>query len=93
MAKRRTKKEKIKAKHSFGYQWSADKSGSYTEPVNRQFVKAPKNKSAVLENSKSANLLDKDGNLGIIKKNMLKSLIISSLILSLELVLYLAWQR
>lgn len=86
MAKRRTKKQKEKAKHTFNLSWSP------SEPdVKGQFNFEPKRPRAGLRHKESALSLAKDGSLASIKKDILKSLVIVSLILALEVVLYLAW--
>jgi len=86
MAKRRTKKEKEKAKHAFNLSWAPSEAG-----VKGQFNFEPKRPRAGLQHKESALSLAKDGSLASIKKDIVKSLIIVSLILALELVIYLAW--
>ena len=86
MAKRRTKKEKEKAKHAFNLSWAPSEPG-----VKGQFNFEPKGPRAGREHKESALSLAKDGSLASIKKDIVKSLIIVSLILALELVIYLAW--
>lgn len=86
MAKRRTKKQKEKAKHTFDLSWSP------SEPdVKGQFNFEPKKPRSSSHKHESALSLAKDGSLASIKKDIVKSLIIVSLILALEVVLYLAW--
>ncbi len=86
MAKRRTKKQKEKAKHVFSVSWVPSEPG-----VKGQFNSELKKPGASSGKHESALSLAKDGSLASIKKDILKSLIIVSLILALEVVLYLAW--
>jgi hypothetical protein len=90
MPKRRTRKQKIQPKHTFLYQWSKTKSASQAGVVKGQFINEAKKQASEAGDKENANLLEKDVNLTAIKKNILKSLILTSLVLCLELVLYLA---
>ena len=96
MSKRRTRKQKESAKHNFSLSWGPSsqsndpeaKTSSDTSSVKRQTensINATKSKN---NKPNSANSTAVYENLGSIKHNLIKSLIISSLILSLELVLY-----
>lgn len=86
MAKRRTKRQKQKARHAFSLSWSP------SEPdVKGQFNFEPNKPRTNSRKHESALSLAKDGSLASIKKDIIKSLIIVSLILALEVVLYLAW--
>jgi hypothetical protein len=86
MPGRRTKKQKLKAKHSFNLSWAP------SEPrVKGQFNIEPKAQKPNSRPHESALNLAKDASLASIKKDMLKSLILASLILALEVVVYLAW--
>lgn len=94
MSKKRTRKNKEKARHQFLVSWSpATNKASNNSSVNRQLgtrvSKLTKAKSIV----KNANLSDQDESLGRAKKEIIRSLILSSLILAGEVVLYLAWSR
>jgi len=86
MAKRRTKKQKAAAKHNINLSWAP------SEPsVKGQFNFEPKKPKASSQKHENAISLAKDGSLASIKKDIVKSLILVSLILALEVVLYLAW--
>ncbi len=93
MSKKRTKKQKEKAQHRFT---SNLKTGSTTfrfEPsVNSQTDSAFNKEINEPNNSASAKYSAKDSDLSTIRKNIFKSLILSSLILSTELVIYLIWK-
>lgn len=83
MSKRRTRKEKQQAKHRFPAPFEAG-------------VKGQKNigyeaKPGKHEGSKSADLTAQAGSTLPIKRDIIKSLLLVSFILSLELVVYLAW--
>jgi hypothetical protein len=86
MAKRRTKKQKEGAKHVFNVSWAPSEAG-----VKGQFNFEPKKPRAGSHKHESALSLAKDASLASIKKDIVKSLIVVSLILALEVVLYLAW--
>jgi len=84
MGKRRTKKEKLTAKHR-----SQALLGTL---VKRQSVIVPAGTQSKNTFTKQAEILDKDDNLASIKKDIFKSLILACLILGVEMVLYLAWK-
>ncbi|MFZ5932615.1 MAG: hypothetical protein ACOYT7_00805 [Patescibacteria group bacterium] len=81
MGKRRTRQEKERALHTF----------VFTHDVKGQFKIEAKSQEAKPDKPKNADILAKDGNLASIKADILKSLLIASLILGAELVVYLAW--
>ena len=91
MGKRRTRQEKEKALHSFSLSWSpeADSRGN----VKRQFKNEAKAYLPKAGKQESAMILAKDNSLRLIKKDIFKSLVIASLIITLEVVLYLAWRN
>lgn len=91
MGKRRTRKEKEKAVHGFSLSWSpeATSKGSVKGQLKNE-AKAHSTKASKQEN---AMLLAKDSGLWLIKKDIFKSLVIASLIITLEVVLYLAWRN
>ncbi len=109
MAKRRTRKQKEKAKHQFAVSWkpakllyqnrqqSTSKSKAKTTTseaiVKGQFKKRAK--ALKLQKSKKEKAKDtaKDANLASIKLDIRKSLFLASLILSLEIMIYLWWSR
>ena len=99
MSKRRTRKEKERAKHTFSLSWSPSSKSFVSEPkktlpeanVKRQFGTTLK-----LANSKSsepdlADITAKDIALSQTKHDIIRSLILAGIIIGLELVLYLAW--
>ena len=99
MTKRRTKKQKQKAKHPFTVNWEP-RSSTYKPEVqsasSTAFVKGQTKstkKSTKLSGAKT-NSTENTAvyeNIASIKHNLVKSLVISSLILSLEVVLYFIW--
>ena len=100
MAKRRTRKQKEKAKHRFVI--SRDPTGSAAKPQPKKsnseaVVKGQTKKRFSLKKSKKskakiADLLAKDSGLASIKRDIVKSLILASFILGLEIMLYLRWR-
>lgn len=93
MAKRRTKKQKERAKHQFTLSWKPNsKTGTAKATVKGQKKLNQNTKKQKAPKRKSAYLMEKSVNLRIIRRDILKSLILASLILSLEVVLYLFWQ-
>lgn len=92
MSKKRTREQKSKAKHSFVVSWT---NNTYQAPsrmvVNRQTESAGTKAKSKKEPKESAHLLDKDSDLTSIKKSIVKSLILTSLILATEVVLYFLW--
>lgn len=93
MTKRRTRKQKEKAKHQFSISWEPTyKSSNFKPSVKGQFKKPSSLKVKGRLSSKNAKKLAKAGNLASIKRDIVKSLIITSFILALEIMLYLAWQ-
>lgn len=100
MAKRRTRKQKIKAKRPFvlnrngskKVKSDAPKKTDRNFPVKGQIKKGLKHKKKREFKAKSADNMAKDTKTASVKKDLLKSLIIASLILSLEVVIYLGWK-
>lgn len=93
MAKRRTKKQKQEAKHTFSVKWESGSSIIKFEPsVNSQFKKTDSSSISESDFKKSAVNSVQYQEVKSIKKNIYKSLIISSLILVSEAVLYLIWK-
>ncbi len=92
MGKRRTRAEKEKAHHSFLYSWQGQpEKGPVRHDVKGQFKNEPDDISKKHRKANSANLMAKDDSLASVKRNMVKSLILASLILAAEVVVYLAW--
>ena len=94
MTKKRTKEDKAQAKHPFLISW--DKTSSSQAPALH--VKGQKENQQITKKGSGTTLNKSDIsasiiNLASIKKDIVKSLLIASFILSLELMLYLAWSR
>jgi hypothetical protein len=85
VGKRRTKKEKQRARHEFSLSWSNEAS------VKGQFNSEADTRRAKPDRPESAKITANDASLKPLKRNIIKSLAIASLILALEVVLYLAW--
>jgi len=92
MSKKRTKKEKSAAKHTFLISWNNKvNQGSPSLTVKRQTAQQPSSINQKDIGGNSAYLLDKDSDLTSVKRGMIKSLILVSLILATEVVLYFLW--
>jgi len=92
MAIRRTREDKINARHQFLYSWSDKATESQFEHnVKRQLKTELGVDSKDSETSKNVNILAQNGTLASIKRDLLKSLFLACLILGIEVVLYLAW--
>lgn len=91
MAIHRTKKQKETTHYPFLVSWTP-KLGSEArvkgESKLAKTMPVPK-----LTRAERADLLAKDASLGRIKKDIIRSLILVSFILALEVVVYLAWSR
>ncbi len=93
MAKRRTKKQKQKAKHSFTIKWEPGSSNLNFEPsVNSQISNSKMSEANEPNLGKNAMITVKGLDLEGIKKNIFRSLILAGLILASELVIYLIWK-
>ena len=100
MAKRRTKKQKRQAKHQFLLKWEPEK--PIAKAKARKTVSVPAVKGQIKNQAdlnikakaklKIADFQANNGGLASIKRDLVKSLIIASLVLALEVVLYLAWK-
>ena len=92
MSKRRTKEEKIRANYSFIFNSNAIRFAK--ENVVKSHLKLNK-----VDGIKEAKMQKKglnkelENNLNYIKKDIIKTLILTTLILSLEIVLYFAWKK
>ena len=92
MGKRRTREQKAKARYNFkGYYWSEAKNTEVEANVKGQFEKTPNAELKDTHTTNNAEQLAQQGYLGSVKKDIIKSLMFSSLILGIELVIYLAW--
>jgi hypothetical protein len=93
MAKRRTRKQKQKAVHQFNLSWQPEPKNASTEPIVKGHLKNGVNTPST-KPSKAKLAIDstKDAQVSVIKRNLVRSLIIVSLILALEVVIYLVWR-
>ncbi len=99
MAKRRTRKDKEKAKHQFTISWkpsqskikSEAKNKAFEPNVKRQFKYTDKKPGYSDNKLKETYLSEKSYDLASIKKDMLRSLILATIILASEIVLYFVW--
>lgn len=100
MAKRRTKKQKRQAKHQFLLKWEPEKliakakaQKTVSVPTVKGQIKSQASLSTKTKDKlKFADFQANNGGLALIKRDLTKSLIIASLVLALEVVLYLAWK-
>lgn len=88
MAKKRTKKQKVEAKHHFTLSWNQTNNVALDKHVKREISNLDRHEKIKLSRANNAKYTAKDYNLALIKNDLVKTLIISSLILSLEVVLY-----
>jgi hypothetical protein len=94
MAKRRTRKQKERAKHQSAISWKPSHEIRQDKPrVKGQFDFEAGDTSDEAKKAKNAKKLAKDDSLGIIKRDIVKSLLLASLILALEIMVYLAWNK
>ena len=88
MSIQRTRKNKENPHYNFLYSWTP------SQPrVKRESVLTDKAIPVKLSASKRAEIQAKEDSFGRIKKDIIKSLILVSFILILELVVYLAWSK
>lgn len=93
MAKRRTRKQKERAKHRFVFPVDEpDKIDSSQAVVKSQLKKAAKLKTTPIQYTKNAVKSAKDDSLAETKKEIIKSLALASLILASEIMIYLIWR-
>ena len=93
MAKRRTRRQKQEARHQFNVSWTPrPQSLSAEASVKSQIKIKPTPRLGRGQRSKKAKLLAKEGSFEAQRRDTLKSLILASVILAAELVLYLAWK-
>lgn len=94
MAKRRTRKQKESAKHNLAFSWKPTKEIRDNSPrVKGQFNFEASPTPTEASKNKNAKSLAKDGSLSVVKRDIVKSLILASLILALEMMVYLAWNK
>jgi hypothetical protein len=84
----RTRKNKEHPHYNFLYSWTPSQAH-----VKRESALTNKDVSVKLSASKRAEIQAKEDSFGRIKKDIIKSLILVSFILILELVVYLAWSK
>lgn len=97
MAKRRTRKEKERARHAYTLSWNPPSTDNRTEPkktsseavVKGQFENLSKLEHPKVSKPNLPNSSAKDKGLTQIKHDMIKSLILATAIVCLEAVLYL----
>lgn len=90
MTARRTKKQKESAKHTFTFQWTPSVSSARSEAnVKREFPNEAKSTSETIRINKETKFTAKDANFTQIRRDLIKSLILASLILASEVVIYL----
>jgi len=95
MAKRRTRKEKEKAKHPFLFSLG-ETSYTYHKQPKSEFVKknskiTSKNEASKIKYGYFPENTEKNININQIKGDILRSIFLSSLIIILEIVIYLFW--
>lgn len=91
MGKRRTRKDKIEARHTQQFSWSpeaSNKAGVKSQSKNIPFSEAKK-----LSKRENAEQSAKESVVKAVKKDLLRSVLIALGIITLELVLYLAWNK
>ena len=93
MTKRRTKKQKMGARHTFNIIKSEVKISVSQPPVKGQFSLKGKAISSLKPDTKKAKGTAKDPGLSTIRHDIVRSLILASLVLSLEVVIYLIWSN
>jgi len=93
MSKKRTRKQKESARHKFVISWVPDtKEIPPKSNVKRQLEKSDNKTLSRTKTKENIRNKAKVSNLASIKKDIVKSLILASLILASELVLYLLWK-
>ncbi|OGM10565.1 hypothetical protein A2W13_01900 [Candidatus Woesebacteria bacterium RBG_16_36_11] len=88
---KRTKKEKLGARHPFFISWEKAQSTPPGDVVKGQTKIEAKSNIKKISDDKNANIQDKEPALNQIKRDMIRSLTLASLILGLEMVLYFVW--
>lgn len=97
MAKRRTRKQKEAPRRRFTIYLSPTspeaKNAQFEPVVKRQFRKGQKRKKGKNAKKERTEFTAKPDGLASVKRDIGKSLLLASLILALEIVIYLAWSR
>ncbi len=92
MPKHRTRKEKETPNYSFLVSWKPDPQSSPGSPVKGQFKTHARAESSEAKGLKNAKSLDKNDVFVFTKRDLVKSLVLASLVIALELMIYLAWK-
>lgn len=92
MPKHRTREQKESPNYSSLISWKPDSQALSGSSVKGQFKNHAQGKTFEAGRHKSADSLDKNDVSVSIKRDLVKSLILASLIIALELVVYLAWK-
>lgn len=98
MKKRRTRKQKEIAKHTFAIRWNPSPTDTKSEPAKRKFEASVKGQFNITykkdlpqaKTVKTSVISAKSDYLKRIRKDIARSLTIAALIIGIELVLYLA---
>jgi len=90
---KRTRKEKVGARHPFLISWEKTESVSESTPVKGQMKIEAKSPQKKINTLKNADIQDKELSLDQMKHNIVRSLLLASLILGLELVIYFVWRK
>lgn len=88
-----TRTRKSKENPHYGFLVSWEPKDSKNEAVKRETKREPKSAPALLRQKKNADSLAQAEPNNLVKKGILRSLFIISLVLILELVIYLAWNK
>ncbi len=92
MAKKRTRKQKSVAKHTFTYSWPNEhKNDDKVKTVNRQLTKTNFETDVPEDRTKYAKITADNTSYAHIKRDIVRSLLFTGLILGTELMLYLFW--
>jgi hypothetical protein len=91
MAEHRTKKQKEAPHYNFLYSWQPKP--QFQARVKREEVFAKSLTEPNQPRAKRADIQAKDEATGRIRKDIIKSLILISFVLALEVVVYLAWKK
>ena len=92
MSKRRTRKNKERAHHKFTLSWSSEASNLISKAnVNRQIKTESQASEIKISVPEKAMFQAKEAGIEATKKDLIKSLILVSLILGIEVVIYSFW--
>jgi uncharacterized protein with von Willebrand factor type A (vWA) domain len=91
MGKRRTRKDKVEARHTVQISWSPEASNK--PGVKGQSKNTQKPEAIKISKRESAEQSAKESQIKAVKKDLVRSVLIALGIITLELVLYLAWNK